>query len=349
MRRGNVLAIFSVVALLVCFSAWRVLRSRPAPATLERVSLRLQWFPQAQFCGFLVAKDKGWFREAGLDVDLRPAGPDLKPQVSVAAGTDDFGVGVSNQVITARANGVPLRIVAQIFQGSANRYVLRRRDAIQTLHDLRGRRVGLWTGGDEAEFVAMLHGAGMSLRDVEVVPQGYEVTPFLQGAYVLSQVTTYNELNQLRTNGLGDDQLQILDPDTYQAAIAADMLFTTDDYLRRKPDVARKVVLASLRGWSFCLHHEEEALDAVLRAAPSLDRAQQRLQLREVNQLVSGGAARVEGIGAMKREAYATAERVLRMSGQLSNPVDLNTVFDDTIIRSLPAEVRQVDLPSVAR
>jgi ABC-type nitrate/sulfonate/bicarbonate transport system substrate-binding protein len=86
--------------------------------------------------------------------------------------------------------------------------VLRRRDAIQSLRDLRGRRVGLWTGGDEAEFVAMLQGAGMSLRDVDVVPQGFEVTPFMQGAYVLSEVTTYNELNKLRANGLGDDQLQ---------------------------------------------------------------------------------------------------------------------------------------------
>jgi NitT/TauT family transport system substrate-binding protein len=123
------------------------------------------------------------------------------------------------------------------------------------------------------------------------------------------------------------------------------MLFTTDDYLRRKPDVARRFLLASIRGWSHCVQHADDALESVLRSNPSLRRDEQRLQLREVNRLVSAGAARTEGIGAMRREYYATAERVLRVSGQLSAPVDLDTVFDATLLRSVPAEVRRVGPP----
>src|SRR5437588_9805403 len=77
-------------------------------APLQKVSIRLQFVPQAQFAGLLIGADKGFFREEGLEVDIRPSGPDLKPQVTVASGSDDMGEGVSNQVITANSNGVPL-------------------------------------------------------------------------------------------------------------------------------------------------------------------------------------------------------------------------------------------------
>jgi NitT/TauT family transport system substrate-binding protein len=308
----------------------------------ERVRLRLQWVPQAQFAGYIVAKELRYYADAKLDVEVRPAGPDLKPQMTVAAGTDDIAVGVSNQVITARSNGVPLKIIAQIFQDSANRYVLRRQNAIRSLRELRGKKVGLWLGGDEAEFVAMLKTADMELRDVTVVPQGFTITPFLQDAYVLSQVTVYNELVQLRDQGLTDDNLQILSPRDYQAAIVGDMLFTTESYLTQHRTTAQRFLEQSIRGWVYCLANPESSVDLVMRYDPSLKRADQVKQMKEVLALIRAGQARTEGVGFMNPEDYSTAMRVLLTSSQISRPIDVGSVFDASLWKDIPPAEKAV-------
>jgi len=191
------------------------------PKTTDEINLRLEWTVQSQFAGYIVADRLGYYAQEGLKVNIRPAGPDLKPLTTVAAGTDDVGIGVSNQVALAQANGAPVKVIAQMFQDSANRYVLLSKNRIGDLAELRGKKVGLWLGGDEAEFIAMLATKGMKLSDVQVVPEGESVVPFLNGDYVLSEVTIYNELNQIEDALGGSQALQIISPSSYNSAIVA--------------------------------------------------------------------------------------------------------------------------------
>ena len=306
----------------------------------ERIRLRLQWVPQAQFAGYIVAQELGFYKQSGVDVEIRPSGPDLKPQLTVASGTDDIAVGVSNQVIAARSNGVPLKIIAQLFQDSANRYVLKRENAIWSLKDLRGKKVGLWLGGDEAEFVSMLKTAGMTLQDVVVVPQGLDVAPFMRGAYVLSMVTIYNELIQIQDRGFGDDKLQILSPADYYSAIVGDMLFCTEKYLKEHPAAVQGFLTASMRGWVYCTDHFNEAVDLVLKYDSSLKRDEQSKQLKAILGLIWYGQAKTNGIGYMTVEYYKTADRVLFDSKQISKRVNAETVFDDSFWKQIPSEYK---------
>jgi NitT/TauT family transport system substrate-binding protein len=306
------------------------------PLQTEHVRLRLQWFPQAQFAGYIVAKELGYYAANKLDVELLPAGPDLKPQVTVATGTDDIGIGVSNQVITARSNGVPLKIIAQIFQDSANRYVLKRENAIESLTDLRGKKVGLWLGGDEVEFIAMLKTLGMTLKDVQVIPQEFSVVPFLQGQYVLSEVTVYNELNEIRSKGYDGDKLQILSPKDYDAAIVSDMIFTTERYINQHPGTAQRFLEASLKGWKYCFENPDQAVDIVLKYNKELNKADQMQQLQAVLSLISTGASQINGIGFMDPNAYANADRILFDSGQIKKHVPPSEVYDDSMWTRIP-------------
>jgi NitT/TauT family transport system substrate-binding protein len=292
---------------------------------LKSVSLRLLWYPQAQFAGYIVARELGFYRDAGLDVTLRPAGPDLKPAATVASGSDDFGIGVSNEIITARSNGVPLSIVAQVFQDSANRYVLKEQNRIANLAQLRGKKVGLWLGGDEAEFIAMLAGAGMKLSDVQAIPQAYSIQPFLRDDYVVSEVTTYNELLQLEDAGLAG-KMQVISPSAYGCAIPGDMIFTTERMISTQPEVVKAIVQASIRGWLHAFAHPNQAIDLVLAQNKELKRGQQLRQLDEVRKLViSGGGMTRPGI--MNPALYDGAQRVLMASGQLRKTVDSRTIF----------------------
>ena len=99
---------------------------------------------------------KATTRKLSADIELLPAGPDIKPSVMVATGADTFGIGHPNQVISARANGAPLVMISQHGQKSATTYIARKASGIKTIEDMPGHSVGLWFGGDEQEFLAML-------------------------------------------------------------------------------------------------------------------------------------------------------------------------------------------------
>lgn len=335
MRKSQILILVSILVVvtigaIIYFQPW-------SRRDVNELSLRLQWTVQTQFAGYIVADRLGYYREEGLRVIIRPAGPDLKPLTTVAAGTDDIGIGVSNQAALGRASGVPVKIIAQIFQDSANRYVLLSKNRIKTLTDLRGKKIGLWLGGDEAEFVAMLATVGMRLSDLQVVPQGESVAPFLNGDYVLSEVTVYNELLQIQSEIAGKETLQLLSPADFNSAIVGDMIVVKESTIRDQHDQLVRFLRASLRGWRFAIESPEKAVDIVVSANPELNREEQRKQLQAVIELILKGTP-VADIGKMNVGDYATMLRILKQSGQLTTNVKAIDVFDDRLWKEAMAK-----------
>lgn len=312
-----VIVVTALVVVLFIFKQTEV--DRPE---LEQINLRLQWIGQTQFAGYIVADALGFYEQVGLDVTIKPAGPDLKPHLTVASGTDDFGVGVSNQIIMARSNSVPLVIVAQFFQDSANRYILKKQNRIEDLEELRSESVGLWLGGDEAEFLAMLASEGLRQEDLNIVPQEFSVIPFLQDEYKLSQVTVYNELIEIESQ-LGKENIQIISPGEYDAAIAGDMLFTSESMIKNNPEIVEKFVSASIRGWKFALENMEEATRIVVKQYPDLDYEKQLQMLQAVAPLITYEVGE-QGVGQLRKSIYEETQNVLLESGQLQRAIDLD-------------------------
>lgn len=275
------------------------------------INLRLKWAYQAQFAGYLVASEKGFYKEEGLTVNILPAGPDLKPYSTVASGSDDIGIGIISQVITARSNGVPLVAISQIFQDSPNRFVLKSENRIDSLQQLRGKPVGLWLGGDEIELISMLKSVGMTLNDITVIPQKFSVAPFLQNEYVCSQVMVYNELNQIKNEGYEGDKLQIISPKDYNSAILGDLIFTSEKYLSTHSEQLNKFLIATYRGWKYTYENPDEAIDIVLKFNPELNREEQKQQLMAVLSLINTGNTPTQGLGYINVPDYENAKSIL--------------------------------------
>ncbi len=321
MKKLVVLLLTATVVITVC-------KKSDEQAKFSNIKLRLQWVPQAQFAGYLVAKEKGFYKERNLDVEILPAGPDLKPHTTVASGTDDIGIGVPNQIIAARSNNVPLVVISQIFQDSANRYVLKAKNKINDLRELKGTKVGLWLGGDEVEFIAMLKTVGMTMNDIVAVPQEFSVVPFLEDQYVLSQVTVYNELNLIRAQGYEGDKLQVLSPKDYNSAIVGDMIFCMEDFLKKNKEVVAKFLEASILGWKYCLENPNDAVEIVVKYNPELNREEQTKQLTAVLKLIWFGKAKEMGIGFVNEDDYVIAEKILYESKQIDRHVDAQAAYD---------------------
>jgi NitT/TauT family transport system substrate-binding protein len=340
MKKTNKVILYSILACVVMFFV--SCNGKKNNNELVKINLRLQWFSHSQFAGYIVAKEKGFYNEAGLDVNILPGGPDLKPQVTVAAGTDDIGVGVPNQIIAAQSNGVPLVSIAQIFHDSPNRYILKKNNSIKALTDLRGKKIGLWLGGDEVEFIAMLKSVGMSEKDVQIIPQEYSVVPFIQDQYVCSQVTSYGEMNFLAIKGWSKDKFQILSPKDYNSAILGDLLFCRKDYLTKNKEAVTKFLEASIKGWQFCISNPDEALKIILDSNKELSKAEQVLVMKSVLELITTGDAKKYGIGYINPKHLENAERILFDSKQIDKRVDVSNVYDNSALELVSKEVKEV-------
>lgn len=342
MSKIKFIALLPIVILIVLIFSRCTSCNDNKKSELVKINLRLQWFSHSQFAGYIIAKEKGFYKEYGFDVNIMPGGPDLKPQVTVAAGTDDIGIGVPNQIIAAQSNGVPLVIIAQIFQDSPNRYILKKENSIKQLSDLKGKKVGLWLGGDEVEFIAMLKTQGMTEKDIQIIPQEYSVVPFIEDQYVCSQVTTYGEMNFLAIKGWSKDKFQVLSPKEYNSSILGDLVFCKKDFLDKNKESVTKFLEASIKGWQFCISNPEEALQIILKSNSELSKEEQVLVMKSVIELISTGDAAKYGIGYINSKDLETAERILFESKQIDKRVNVSKVYDNSALQNVKEEIKKL-------
>lgn len=323
-----------------CLAAAAAVLSGAGMAQAE--SMRLEWVIQGQFAGPIVAYDKGYYKEAGIDMTLQPAGPDLKPTTMVATGVDTFGVGHAHQIIAARSNEVPLVMVSQWGQKSATTYVSRKEAGIETLADMPGHSVGLWFGGDELEFLAMLKSAGIEQSDVRIVSQGYDIISWLNGDYDVMQVARYNELLLVYENGYGPDKLNYLNAEDAGITFVSGGLFTTEKQIADNPEMVQNVVSASLRGWKEAFEDPEAAADIVLKYNSELEHDFQVAQIKAMQDIACAGPTLEGKFGASEASAWEVVQGVLLDAGLIDNAIELSAGFTNAFVDAAPAEYRQI-------
>src|SRR5919206_2177285 len=126
----------------------------------DKLALQLKWLPQAQFAGYYVAKDKGFYKDLGLDVTIKPGGPDVDPGQVIASGGADVVVDWMPSALAIRERGVPLVNIAQVFQRSGMALVCRKDAGIATPQDVKGHALAVWFAGNEYPFLAWMDRLG---------------------------------------------------------------------------------------------------------------------------------------------------------------------------------------------
>ncbi len=307
-------------------------------------SMRLEWVKQGQFAGMIVADAMGWYKEAGVNLTLEPAGPSLFPAQQVAIGNDQFGVPTPLATLGAIDSGAPLVTVMQYHQDSPTAYVAKKSTGIETLEDAKGKRVGVWFGGNEFEMIAMLKEAGMTPEDVELVEQGYTVVPFLKDKYEVSQVTTFNELG-LILEEMPAEELNIIYPRDYGHAIIGDGIIVSQEYMDANPEVVQAVVEQSIRGWKWAIENPEEAAQMMVDANPDNDLEHQIYMMKENARLVCSGPTldAEKGIGWVDPAAFEVAAQILYDSDQIKAMPDIATITTNKFVEATPIEWRTVD------
>jgi NitT/TauT family transport system substrate-binding protein len=293
------------------------------PATTEKVSLQLKWLHQAQFAGYYLADEKGFFAEEGLEVAIKAGGPGVDPEKLIAEGACDFAqAGGVESLLAARDIGLPVVAIGTVFQKIDVVFIAKRQSGIARLTDFRGRTVSTWYTGVHLILRALLSEAGLDPAKVNEVAQAGSMAPFLQDEVAVAAATFFNQLPMLRAQGLTD--LVIFDPADFGVVFPRDIIIASEEMVNVRPDVVRRFLRASLRGWKEAAMNQAEAVDAVLRRDPTLDRAHQGVMMREVAKLLSWGAGSTAGVGYIDAKAVAAAHDFLFRNQQITNAHVLN-------------------------
>lgn len=267
-----------------------------AAQAADKVTLQLKWVTQAQFAGYYVAKDKGFYKDAGLDVTIKPGGPDVAPPQVIAGGGADVIVDWMPSALASREKGVPLVNIAQPFKRSGMMLTCRAETGIKTPEDLKGRTLGVWFYGNEYPFLSWMSKLGIktdgSPGGVKVLKQGFNVDPLLQKQADCISTMTYNEYWQVIDGGLKPDQLVVFKYEDQGVATMEDGLYVLEDKLKDPAfvDKMARFVKASEKGWEWARANAKDAAKIVLDndASGAQTEKHQTRMMEEINKLTAG-------------------------------------------------------------
>jgi NitT/TauT family transport system substrate-binding protein len=233
------------------------------PLGLAPLSVRLTWLHQAQFAGFYLASDQGFYKALGLSVDLKPGGIEYPSIKMVSAGSDEIGVAGADQVVLARSKGVPVVALAAMYQKSPVVLFSLKQSGITSPKDLIGKRVGI-KYGDTTELTvrALLRKEGISDRDIKEVSVSYDPSPLIQGRVDVLSGFAINEPISLNEKGYDINQILVAD---YGVHLYADVIFTTEEVLAKKRGTITKFLAATIKGYQYAIDHPDEAASATVK------------------------------------------------------------------------------------
>jgi NitT/TauT family transport system substrate-binding protein len=290
-------------------------------AAADKVTLQLKWVTQAQFAGYYVAKDKGFYEEEGLDVDIKPGGPDIAPPQVLAGGGADVIVDWMPSALATREKGVPLVNIAQPFKSSGMMLTCLKETGITKPEDFKGKTLGVWFFGNEYPFLSWMSTLGIktdgSPDGVTVLKQGFNVDPLLQKQAACISTMTYNEYWQVIDAGIKAEDLVTFKYEDEGVATLEDGLYVLEDKLADPAFKEKmvKFVRASMKGWKYAEANSDEAAEIVLEndASGAQTEAHQKRMMSEVAKLTAGSA------GALDKADYDRTVKTLLGGG--SDPV----------------------------
>ncbi|CAN5279813.1 ABC transporter substrate-binding protein [soil metagenome] len=284
---------------------------------LDQVTLQSKWVVQAQFAGYYAAKDQGYYEDEGLDVTIRPGGPQIVPEQVVLGGQAEFGIDWLDNLLATRDQGQNIVNIAQVFARSGMTEVTWKDSGLDEITDLRGKKVGVWINGNEHKLFAALTKNDLDPQnDVDVVAQPFNMDLLLNREVEAAAAMTYNELAQILETENPDtgelytlDDLNVFRMSELGTGALEDGVFVTEEWIadEANQDIAKRFLKASFRGWIYCRDNPDACVDIVLDNGPTLGEGHQRWMMNEINDLIWPSP---DGIGIMDAESFDVTNQI---------------------------------------
>jgi NitT/TauT family transport system substrate-binding protein len=304
-------------------------------ARLTNVSVQLGWLPQTEFAGYYAAAAQGFYKSAGLNVNVIPGGPQLTATSVVASGGATFGAGLAPfDVLAADGQGLKLEQIAIGAEQDELRLVSLKKLGITRPKQLEGKTVGVFVGTGEEEMKIMVLNDGGNPNKVNWVSQGASLAPIINGTWGAGMATVYNELNLLKEQNVA---VNVMNPATYHTAFPGDGIAVAQSYAAKNPSIVTAFLAATMQGWRWAFLHKQQAVADVTAHAVGLTAHHQLLMLTSMQGLMCTGPALTHGMGYFDPAVMTNALTFLTKYKVGKAPSSTAGTYSNTYINAVPA------------
>lgn len=294
--------------------------------SLEKVSVQLQWLDQFQFAGYYMAKDKGFYRDVGLDVEIKKYKLGLKTIDEVTSMRATYGIGRPALIID-RSQGKKIILLSALFQSSPLVLLARADSNISSVKDFVGKTVmATFDDTSVASIEAMLKRYNIKKSELNIIPYSYEIDDLISGKTDL--MTAYRTNQAYRLEELGVDY-KVFDPTDYGFDIYADLLFTSEYEVHNHRQRAKNFRDATHRGWKYAFEHVDETVSLIKQKYNGQNKslAALRYEAKESEKLAYFNQSK---LGDINQNKIQRIYDIYNIMGLVQNEIDI----DDFILKN---------------
>jgi polar amino acid transport system substrate-binding protein len=226
----------------------------------EKVSLQLQWKHQFQFAGYYIAKEKGFYKDVGLKVDIKEFSYDINIVNDIVNRKSTYGIGRSPLVID-KSNGAMIKVLSAIFQSSPSVLLAKESSGIKTIKDFIGKSIMVTPNVSQTVSIrAMMKQKNVTMEDMIIKKHSFNINDLISSNTDLISSYISNEPYLLKQKGI---KYTIFNPKDYGFDFYSDMLFTSENEIKNHQQRAKNFNNASLRGWDYAFSHIGETVDLI--------------------------------------------------------------------------------------
>lgn len=325
-RRIIVLHLLVVILLTSC--------SQNNASKVDQVKLRLNWQPGAEHVAYYLAFEKGYYKDAGLDVEIIVGSGSGDSVKLLATGDVDFSLAAGANVIQGVSSGMPIKVIGVIYQDDPTSFTVLDGKGITNLEDLIGKKIGVaLKSSTYPEYLALLKHNGIDQSQVTEVPVNFGIEPLLTG-----QIDAFpGFLTQIPLQVQAAGQKPIVIPfKDYGINMYGVSIVARDETIKNNPDLVRKFVSATFKGWNYVFDHRNEAIDIMMNKFPELDRNKITNELDLLIPLILTDTTKEYGLGYSVDTRWADTINVLFDQKVISNKVEPINVFTNQFIQKEP-------------
>ncbi len=281
-------------------------------------TFRPPWVPQTQFAGYYMAVQKGLYKNAGIDIEIKHGGPNIMGLREISAGETDFAIAWLIPAMRLKSQGEKLVHAGQFFQKNSLLLLAKKSSGIDSVEKFTGHTLGVWPGDFQIPPKALIR--KYRIRNVNIVQQEFTMEPFLKGDVEIASAMRYNEYHQVLEAGIKPEDLVVFSYSDLGMNLPEDGVYVHEDFYKKNPDVCKKFVEASMEGWKYVFAHKDEAVEmmtGLANATPfKTTEKKQRIMLDEVEKLIDFNDT------GLKKEDFQTALEVLKSARIIKTDLD---------------------------
>ena len=290
----------------------------------EKVSLQLQWFDQFQFAGYYMAKEKGFYKDAGLDVEIKKYKNGLDVRKEVVSGRATFGIGRTSLLID-ESRGDKVILMSAIFQSSPLVLVTKKSTNTDIIEEFKNKRAMLTGTKTSAGIFAMLSSRGITREDMKILKNRDKLQQFIDGKVDIISAYTSNQVHTLRDMGVA---INVFNPKDFGFDYYSDILFTSKKEYMTNPQTVFDFDKASLRGWEYAFSHIGETIKLILRKYNSQHKSNAQLFF-EALKLKELAYKNTDKVGKIDINKIQQIYNIYKIMGYIKKPINLNEMILD--------------------